>query len=192
MGGVARQEDAALGVVRHLAFVDAEVGQPHRVDDTKAASGAPVHHGLDLGERRGRGLGCDEVGLADRRDDARPAARDREDHEGSVAVQVDGELVARRFAIALKADVGQHPVVALGRTAERDVQSVPDRAMGAVAADQPGRPHGLFASVGMAKARVDVIAAVGEARQLHLAFHNDPQRLEVLVQEALGVALPAA
>ena len=66
---------------------------------------------------------------------------------------------------------------------------MPDGAMGAVAADQPGRLDRFFPTVLVPEGRSNPIGILREAGKLDLALHRAAQRDKVLVQQPLGMTL---
>ncbi len=104
-------------------------------------------------------------------------------------MQEGGDFVAGRRALAFKANVGKHPVVALRHALERQAQAVPHRAVRAVAADQPGRLDHFLPSVGVTQACFNLAGRLAETQELHLPLHPDADGLELRVQQPFRVAL---
>jgi hypothetical protein len=188
MGGITREEDAPLPIARDLPLIDAEEREPGRIADRDVRAAAAIDHRLHIGECGGLAW-MRRIGLADRRDDTRPSARDRKGGQGTVTMQEDRNLIGCRRTLARQANIGERPIVALRLAGEFDSRAVPHGAVGTIAADEPRRAHSLFAAIGAMQTRFDPTLLLGETDELDLPLDSDAERAEMGGEQPLDVAL---
>jgi hypothetical protein len=86
-------------------------------------------------------------------------------------------------------EVGEHERLRVGAALERDARSFPNRAVGAIAADDVAAAHLLCASVGAAQRAGDSVIVRREADELDAALDRHSARREMLVQDRLCLGL---
>ena len=180
------QEDAAFGVVLHLALVDAEGGQPDRIRHDDAGRAAARHQPVDLLERR-IGMCLAVPGRPEIGDHPPAVADDGKEGQDAVAVPEDVKMIGGIEPGDMP--VGQGPVGLQGRALEREAQPVPHRRMGAIATDQPADIERLVFPARLCEGGLDRRTLVAEAGQFDRPLDRDAGGGQPLLQHALGLAL---
>ncbi len=184
MRGVPREEDPPDPVVRCLALVAVEAGEPAGVVHAVVAPQGTAGDVPDLVEGE-RGVVGDLVPAVPAHDPV-PAVAEGGDHREGVAASVDGE---DSLGLLGQPDIGEDQRPDDGGTGEVQADRLPHGAPVAVGAHDVGRPAGDDRPVRAAYVEVDPLLVLPQPHDLALVRELDPGLPGPPLQEPLDLVL---
>ena len=180
------QEGPADAQLAREATMNAEFRDPHRIADFEVSRTTPAGKPLDVFDRRSGAIDGDRI-LARHGQDQSAQTTDHRDCSEDPVAEEDLQLVRRLLPV--DARVREPEAVLVGGPTEGDSERLAHRAVGPIAADDPGRARALLASIVVTERRARAGAVLRETDQFDLPLNLDAVAAQQRVQDPLGLAL---